>query len=72
MGAKSCRVHLFIRKRGLMVLSIKHLSGHNFRRVRDKENYMAQGYSAASEKWDLGLKDMEILTPRIAGILRRP
>lgn len=31
---------------------------------------MAPGYCAVSEKWDLGLKAMAVLTPRRGGILR--
>lgn len=30
---------------------------------------MALGYCAASEKWDLGLEAMAVLTPRKGGIL---
>lgn len=33
---------------------------------------MAQGCHAASEKWDLRLKDPAVLTPRRESILREP
>lgn len=48
------------------------LIGRNFRRVSDKENCIAWGYCAASEKWHSGLKNMRLLTLRMEGILKEP